>query len=462
MPKTEIQPNLAGYSLTARLTLALVVVFALGGVAVAVAAIAYGRNAARQSYDRLLVGAATQIAQSVTLRKGEVVVDLPVSAFELLSLAPDDRVVYAVFDPQQKLITGYDRLTPPANATTFYNGDFAGEPIRLTQVSRNFTERSFSGAVTVVVGQTTRARANLTAQITRNALIAVGVAGLVMSALSVFAVRSALSPLSRIERNLARRAPQDLTPVDVAIPDEIGSLVAALNRFMGRLDRQIQVMRNLIGDASHQLRTPIAALRAQAELAGEETDPDRLRRIVERIHTRSVNLSRLADQLLNHALITHRADAVALEPVDLRTIAIRAIEETDHAMYSSAALPGLDLPEDPVSCNGDALSLVEACKNLLANALRHGTGPVILAVTADDGIARLAIRDAGPGMPEDQWQDAGTRFARTSGVSAESAGLGLAIVQAVAAAHDGRLEFRRTGETGFEAAVVIPLSEVTT
>ena len=100
---------------------------------------------------------------------------------------------------------------------------------------------------------------------------------------------------------------------------EIGSLVAALNRFMGRLDRQIGVMRNLIADASHQLRTPIAALRAQAELAFDEPDPDRLRRIVGRIHARSLTLSRLTDQLLNHALIIHRADSEPLQPVDLRT-----------------------------------------------------------------------------------------------------------------------------------------------
>ncbi|MCA8884030.1 MAG: sensor histidine kinase N-terminal domain-containing protein [Rhodobacteraceae bacterium] len=460
LPKAKALPVISGYSLKARLAAALAIVFAIGGVAVAVAALAYGRNAAQLSYDRLLIGAANQIAQSVELRKGAVVVDLPVSAFELLSLAPEDRVVYAVFDPQNRLITGYDTVAPPASPARFYNGVFTGEPIRLAQVARNFAERGFSGPVTVVVGQTTRARADLAAQITRNALIAAGLAGIAMIGLSVFAVWSALRPLARIERDLAQRSPQDLTPVDVAIPTEIGSLVAALNRFMGRLDRQIGVMRNLIADASHQLRTPIAALRAQAELAFDEPDPDRLRRIVGRIHARSLTLSRLTDQLLNHALIIHRADSEPLQPVDLRTVAIRAIDETDRSLFATDIRPGLDLPENPVWCAGDALSLAEACKNLLGNALRHGTAPVTLVVTQTGSEARLAVHDAGPGLRADQWADAGTRFARDSGVSADSAGLGLAIVHAVAVAHHGGLSFGHTdAPAGFEAAIVLPLTE---
>ena len=137
-------------------------------------------------------------------------------------------------------------------------------------------------------------------------------------------------------------------------------------------------MRNLIADASHQLRTPVAAVRAQAELAADETDPDRQRAIVGRIHARAVGLGRLTDQLLSHALIIHRADAVPHETVDLRTIAIRIVEESD----AEADDLGLDLPEDPVPCRADPLSLTEAGKNLVNNAFRHGAAPVTLAVPA--------------------------------------------------------------------------------
>jgi two-component system, OmpR family, sensor histidine kinase TctE len=275
-----------------------------------------------------------------------------------------------------------------------------------------------------------------------------------MSGLVVFAVRSALGPLRRIERVLARRTPQDLTPLDVAVPRELGGLVGAINRFMARLDRQAATTRTLIADASHQLRTPIAALRAQAELAAEETEPAQQRAIVARILTRAVNLGRLTDQMLNRALILHRADAVPPEPVDLRMVAMAVVEESDHDRNTGDAVLRLELPEEAVWCSGDAFSLGEAVKNLVANAFRHGVPPVTVAVR-DGAPAEIAVRDSGPGIPEAEWADAGQRYARRTGVSPESAGLGLAIVAEVARAHGGELAFAKRPD-GFEARLVLP------
>jgi two-component system sensor histidine kinase TctE len=438
-------------SLTLRLALSVALVLLGGGMAVALAAFAYGRQAAQQAYDRLLIGAADQIAGSVSVRGGVLAVDIPASAFELLALAPDDRVLYAVFDPEGRLVTGYPGV--PIPAARFANGDFAGEPVRLTRVGRPFSERDFAGEVDVVVGQTTRARDALARDITRSALLVVGLLGLLMAGFAAFAIRSALAPLRRIEAGLAAREERDLTPLDVAVPPEIGGLVATIDRFMARQARQFEIMRNLIADASHQLRTPVAAMRAQAELAAEEPDPERQRGIVARIHDRAVGLSRLTDQLLNHALIIHRADAAPHETLDLRTIAIGIVEETDVDDLC------LDLPEDPVACRGDALSLREAGKNLVNNALRHGAPPVTLAVHREEGQAVLAVRDRGPGMPEALWQDAGARFDRTGAVTPQSAGIGLAIVAAVAAAHHGELRFGRALSGEFEAALVLPAEE---
>lgn len=443
-------------SLTLRLGAALALVFAAGGLAVALAAFAYGRHAAQQSYDRLLLGAANQIAGSVSIRDGHVMVDLPVAAFQLLSLAPEDRIAYAVLDPAGRVITGYDSLTPLPPGETFGNGSFTGERIRIAQVRRPFAERTFSGNVTVVVGQTTRARAELAWAITRGALLAAAVAGLVICLLAVFAVRSSLRPLRQIERALMARPVQDLTPIDVAVPAEIGSLVATLNRFIARLDRQFDTMKSLIADTSHQLRTPIAALRAQASLAAEERDPERLRTILSRIHDRAAGLGRLTDQLLNHALIIHRAEAAPLDRIDLRTVAIRAAEETDHDLFSSGLELALDLPEEEVPCRGDPLSLVEAVKNLAGNALRHGQAPVVLFVATGPEGPVIGTRDRGPGIPAGHWPDAATRYARKTGVSPHSAGLGLAIAAAVARAHGGRLGFARPAAGGFEAALHLP------
>ena len=443
--------GLRSESLTRRLGLSLALVMLAGGALVALAALAYGRQAAQTAYDRLLIGAADQIAGSVAvLRDGDVTIDIPVSAFELLSLAPDDRVIYAVFDPAGRLVTGYPDVARPVGQ--FGNGSFAGEPVRLTRVSRTFSERDFSGAVDVVVGQTTRARDALARDITRSALLVVGLLGIGMAAFAVFAVRSSLAPLRRVEAGLAAREPRDLTPLDVAVPHEIGQLVATINRFMARQARQFEIMRNLIADASHQLRTPVAALRAQAELAADDPDPASQRRIIGRIHERARGLSRLTDQLLNHALIIHRADAAPHVTIDLRTVAIRIVEETDPAEGELE----LELSETEVACRGDTLSLTEAGKNLLNNALRHGAPPVTLAVLQENGLAVLAVRDRGPGMPEAMWPNAGSRFDRTGVVTPQSAGIGLSIVAAVAAAHHGALRFGRDPAGGFEAALTLP------
>ena len=192
--------------------------------AVALAAFAYGRQAAQQAYDRLLIGAADQIAGSVSIRDGAVVVDIPASAFELLSLAPDDRILYAVFDPDGRLVTGYDVVDRPAASPGF--------------ADRRLRRRA--GAARVRVSRPLR-RARLHRRRRRGRrpddprprrarprdhpqrAPVVGLLGLLMTGLAAFAIRSALAPLRRIEAGLAAREPRDLTPLDVAVPREIGA-----------------------------------------------------------------------------------------------------------------------------------------------------------------------------------------------------------------------------------------------
>jgi two-component system sensor histidine kinase TctE len=448
-------------SITVRLAATIALILAAGGIGISLAAYAYGRQAAQEAYARLLAGAAFQIVQAVSVVDGRLVVNLPVSAFELLALAPDDRVFYRVIGPDGGTVTGYDDLPVPAatpDDLAFYSDEYSGETVRLASAVRRFAERGFTGEVQIIVGHTTRARVALARDITTKALGLLAIAGVALVALVAFAVRSSLGPLARIEQALRSRDPKDLSPLTVSTPREVETPVAAINRFMGRLSSRVTVMQNLIADATHQLKTPIAALRAQAELAIEEQDPARLRTIAGRIHTRAVGLGRLADQLLNQALIIHRSDAAAQEVIDLREVAIRATDETDHDLLSSGLDLHLDLPEQPVHARGDALSLVEASKNLLSNALRYGAAPVSFSVEhkTAEGIAEFAVTDCGSGIPESDWRDSGRRFARSAGSLPDSAGLGLAIVNAVAEAHHGRLTFSRTVEGRFRVALAIP------
>lgn len=442
------------WSLKARVALAVGAVLALGGIVVLSVALAYGRQAAREAYDRLLLGAASDIAASISIRDGAALVDMPASAFQMLALAPEDRIRYRVTGPDGTTLTGAeDAPAPPRQDGTgpvFYDGALGAEPGRYVAVTRRFAERSFSGPVQVIIGQTLRARQALARDIAGGALVVLATAGLAIGLFAWLATLSALRPLQRLGRALARRDPVDLTPITLPMPTEIAPMLGALNGFMGRLDRQAAASRNLIGDAAHQLRTPVAAIRAQAQDAQEETDPARRDRLLARIHERSVGLSRLLDRMLDRAMIIHRSDTAPRNAIDLRDVALEIYEALEDAPGGAAIR--LDLPPGPVVVRGDALSLVEAGKNLAANALAHGRAPIRLGVAREDGTLLLFVRDGGPGPAPAILEGLGARFASHA---PGGAGLGLAIAREVAQSHGGALRLGPR-EDGFEAALSLP------
>lgn len=454
-------------SLWARVSLGVMSLLLIGGMLVSLAAFAYGRQAAREAYDRLLLGAANDIAAALTVMDGTLSEALPISAFQLLALAPDDRIAYRITGIDGERLTGYALDLPPRRGQArveFSDADFAGEKARFVSVLKRFSERDFSGTVEIIVGQTLRARNELALDITRNALIALGIAGVLMLALAALMVRHAMQPLEAIARAFALRDPHDLTPMTTPVPSEAAVMIGAMNGFMARLDRQVGAMRNLISDTAHQLRTPVAALRAQADLAAEERDPERRALIVERIHRRSRGLGRLLDQMLSRALVIHRTDSVRPTPVDLREIALDIVDAGDHALLSPAAELRLEIGEDPVMVLADELSLAEAAKNLLSNALKHGVAPITIGAglerseEANPAYAVLWVRDEGNGPSPERLATLGQRFARTAASRGDSAGLGLSIGHAVAQAFGGELAFEHPAAGGFRAVLRLPLA----
>ena len=448
-------------SLTRRLALSISLLLIAGGALVSVAALAYGRQAAQTAFDRLLLGSARQVVDSTSVIDGRVMADIPVSAFELLALAPEDRVFYRIVGHDGQTLTGYDSLEIPddddAPDVAYYNLEFNGEPIRVIAMSKRFAERAFSGTIQVLVAQTLRARNALAQELVGSAVLVVVLVGVSMAILAILAVYSALRPLYRIERSFSSRDPRDLTPLDVAVPSELTPVVSAINRFMSRLDRQMETTNNLIADSAHQLRTPIAALRAQTELATEESDPAALSVSLERIHARSRSLSRLTDQLLNRALIIHRNDSVVRTRVDLRTVAMETADEFDIDSQGRARELRLQLPEFAVWVRGDVLSLREACKNLVNNAFVHGQPPVTLIVETVGDKVVLAIQDQGQGVLDQTELRAGERFVQADETSNRlGTGIGLAIVQEVLKAHGGKLLFSPADRQGFKVSMVFP------
>ncbi|WP_205737925.1 sensor histidine kinase [Granulosicoccus antarcticus] len=449
----------SGTSLTRRLALSISMLLIAGGALVSLAALAYGRQAAQTAFDRLLLGSARQIEASTSVLDGQVMADIPVSAFELLALAPEDRVVYRIVGHDGKTLTGYDSLVIPKEnmaEVAYYDLEFGGEPIRVVALSHRFAERAFSGTIQVLVGHTLRARKALAQELVGSAILVVALVGVSMAGLAIFAVYSALRPLHRIERSFSSRDPRDLTPLDVAVPSELTPVVNAINRFMSRLGRQMETTNNLIADSAHQLRTPVAALRAQTELATEESDPAALAKALARIHARSRSLSRLTDQLLNRALVIHRNDSAVRTLVDVRTVAIETVDEFDIDSQGRSRELRLQLPEHAVWVRGDVLSLREACKNLVNNAFAHGQPPVTLSVFAEQGKVILAVEDRGKGMDPQTTSRAGERFLQSEETGRSGSGIGLAIVHEVTRAHEGSLRYSVDEVQGFKVSMVLP------
>ncbi len=447
-------------SIVLRLTIAVIVVLAAGASVALYSARAYGDRAADEAYDRLLTGAALQIAERVSLSDGGIVVDIPISAFELLALARNDRVFYRVVGLNGETLTGYNDLPLPENdGPVTYDSTYLEVPIRATQAIRPIVERDISGEVRVIVAQTTSERNALTRDFTTRAAILIAAASFAMLALSWFVLRYALKPLTRVEQALLARDPNDLSPFEIETPREIETVVDAINRFTRRLDRRVTAVQSFVADAAHQLRTPITAIRAQAQLAVDEESPQALRRISRRIHDRSVLVSRLADQLLSHAMVTHRSDLAQHETLDLRRVALEAEEESATLARGSAAQPTLLLDETgEVPVTGDRFSLREAVKNLINNAFVHGKPPVDLLVFREDGMGVVAVRDSGSGIAQADREKAGVRFHRGEAAHPGGAGIGLSIAREVAMAHGGRVGFRDIADGRFEVRIELPLA----
>lgn len=366
--------------------------------------------------------------------------------------------------PGGSFITGLDDTlivpaTPsPGIAPHYFDAALQNDPARFVRVTRRFAERDFSGEVAITVGQTLRARQAMVTQLMLDALLPMLLAGAALLIMAWFVIRSAVRPLEALSADLSRRDPYDLTPMETeTLPRELQLMLDAMNRFMGRLDRQVSATRNLISDTAHQLRTPVAAIRVQAESILEDDDRTRRDRALDRLLARTRSLGTLLDQLLSRALVIHRTDSAPRLPLDLRDVALDIVEKRDHELLAPGTEVRLEIGEDPVTVLADAFSVGEAARNLLVNALRHGGAPVTIGTERQGDTATLWVQDTGPGPAPDLAARLGQRFERSAASPEDSAGLGLSIVKSVATAFGGEVRMKTT-ETGFRITLVLPAS----
>lgn len=248
-----------------------------------------------------------------------------------------------------------------------------------------------------------------------------------------WAVRRGLAPLRSLARLLAARTPQMLAPVELNNPPtELRAVTGALNALFERIAQLLETERRFTADAAHELRTPIAAIAAQAQVALAATDDAERRHALQQTLQGCDRAARLVQQMLTLARLENQ-HAQAPRSVDLAALAREVLAGLMPAAGARGQTVSLEAPERCLVQGDDALLRV-LLRNLVDNALRHGAagGEVQLTLVQEGEGWRLCIDDSGPGLAEAECRRLGERFYRKAGTEAPGSGLGWSIVRRIA------------------------------
>ena len=429
------------YSLRRRLLAFLLIPLCTIGVFALIDADRSARDTANEAFDRVLSGSALAIAERVFVNDdGRLDVDIPYVALDMLTSAAQDRVFYRVETTDGAFITGYEQLVVPedddAGGERFSYSDatFRGAPIRIAAYrgAASTGERTIS--YRVAIAETTNARDRLSREILLRAALRQALLIAAAATIVWIAVTRSLIPLGRLQAAIGRRSPDDLRPIAHDVPSEVTGLVGTINGFMTRLDQALIALRHFTGNASHQLRTPLAIIRTQLALAGRSENLADARAALRDCDQAIVDVERTLSQLLLLARVDETSSAsLADRTADLTEIARTASE----AAVIEAARAGFDLGfegDAQVPCRADPVLLRELVGNLIDNAIKHAAGGGVITVRArrQGAAAVLEVEDDGCGIPPGLRATVSDRFVSGGAGTAAHSGLGLAIVGEIA------------------------------
>jgi two-component system sensor histidine kinase TctE len=347
---------------------------------------------------------------------------------------------------------------PVLDQIQFYNQEYSGELVRFAWVERYLTDPETAQTVRIVLGQTRLSREEMASAVTQKAVEVVVFIALVAITLIIIGSHLVLRPLHRIERALEERAMGDLTPIDINTPKETHHLKVAINHFMARLQTNLEQLENYTADAAHQLRTPLASLRALAENArdntsADNTSPERQYQTLENIVKQCDTLSQTVTLLLNQAVVSHRLQTHRLEPIELlEPIKASCREQAVTALHQGVHL-SLDCELQQTLILGDSFSIQQMMQNLIENAVRYsGLGvehatEVIVQVNEFERFYRIKVIDYGGGIPDIEKERVFERFYRGRYDIAGS-GVGLAMVKDIVDHHSARIKILDTEPKG--------------
>lgn len=442
------------------------------------AAVTYGLaiSFATDAYDQSLLDSIHSIATRTVYRDGNVVVDLPPVARDILTDNLRDELYYQVATESGVLIAG-DEIDPRSfgarEEESMYVPDFhyakvLGQEVRVANI---YYAVPASGGknVNIMVAQTLHGREKLADDILIGVVLPQLLIVFLSGAIVLFGVRRGLAPLTTLRDNVSNRTPLDLMPIaEDGVPKEVRPLVQAINGFMERLSDDMESQRRFIANAAHQLRTPIAGVKTQSELAMRQQDPADVRHALSLIRLGSERAAKLTNQLLTLAKSEPSiVDTTKFETVDLNAITSNTVKELAGLAAELDVDLGIDTSPEPVWIKGDPLALHEMLVNIVENAIRYtqpgGRATARVTGSSPTELANITVEDNGPGIPDEERERVFERFYRLQDsldrTRVSGSGLGLAIVRDIARAHHATV-LLGPGERGVGTAVTVEFETV--
>ena len=396
------------------------------------------------NFDRALLDTALDLGRNVRESGNQLYLDLPQPVIEMLISGEQGRFYYRANGPGGEYITGDPDLpdSPPEaqeDRVTYYDALFRNEPIRAVALRVPVRPGSGKGAILIQVAERSSLRADFARQIMLRMMLPQAILVLLAALAVWFGVGIGLRALTSMRREIENRSHVDLSPInETGAPAEVQPLLRAMNDLLSRLSAALAAQQRFIADAAHQLRTPVAALKMQAELAVRQVRDGEAAATLQHLHTAADHAARLVGQLLTLARAepgSHRS--VMREPVALMSLARDVTREwVPRALTRSIDL-GFDDASAAATISADPFLIHEMLNNLIDNAIQYtpAGGRVTVRIRLQEDRATLEVEDDGPGIPLDEREKVFERFYRIPGGAPEGCGLGLAIVREIAQGH---------------------------
>lgn len=439
------------------------------------------QSIAGKPFDRALEYNVQALAQLVAVQNQRAVFYLPQPARELLRADDSDHVYYQVLGPQGEVLSGERDFPPPPDderpgpgEVRLRDAEMRGLDVR---VAYTWVRVDLPGAppALVQVAETREKRSVLATEIIKGVMLPQFVILPLAVLLVWLALVRGIKPLSQLEERIRARKPDDLSPLDdKVVPLEVAPLVSSVNDLLRRLKDSIATQKRFLADAAHQLKTPLAGLRMQADLAQREgANADELKQSLKQIGRSSMRATHTVNQLLALARAETSGKTLPRQPCDLAQLTREVVRDLVPRAMDRRIDLGYDGPEPGArgaTVVGNPTLLKELIRNLLDNAINyspagHGAAAVVTARVLADPIGRVAllqVEDSGPGIPEAERELVFQPFYRSLGTNVDGSGLGLPIVLEIARQHDAqvRLEDAHPGHVPPGTRAVVRFASV--